>query len=61
MGMMDKAKEMKDKAVHAAKERAGKDDSVDKAAEKAKGATGHKYDEHIDKAAEKANQKNDQM
>jgi hypothetical protein len=61
MGIMDKANEMKDKAVKAAKEQMSKDENVDKAAEKAKRATGNKHDEPIDKAAKKAKQMNDQM
>ena len=61
MGMMDKANEMKDKAVKAAKEAMGKDENVDKMAEKAKSATGNKYDEHIDKAAEEAKERNDRI
>ena len=61
MGIMDKAKEMKDKAMAAAKEAAGKDENVDKAAKMAKDKTGNKYDDHIDKAAEKAKDMNDRM
>jgi hypothetical protein len=61
MGMMDKANEMKDKAENAAKEAAGKDENVDKMAEKAKGASGDKYDKEIDEAAEKAKQANDKL
>ena len=61
MGMMDKANEAKEKAERAAKEQMGKDENVDKAAQKAKDATGGKHDEQIDKAAERAKQRNDQM
>ena len=61
MGLMDKANEMKDKAAKAVKEAMGKDENIDKAAEKAKRATGNKHDEKIDKAAEQAKQRNDQL
>ena len=58
MGLMDKAKEMKDKVKDAMSKTS--DEDYDKMADKAKGATGGKYDETIDKAAEKAKRMNDQ-
>jgi hypothetical protein len=61
MGMQDKANDMKDKAMRKAKEAMGKDENVDKMADKAKGMSGDKHDEQIDEAAQKAKEMNDNM
>jgi hypothetical protein len=50
MGIMDKANEMKDKAMQSGQA----DEAVDQAAEKAKGATGDKYDDKIDQGDQMA-------
>jgi MT0933-like antitoxin protein len=61
MGIMDKANELKDKAMGKAKDAMGKDENVDKAAKMAKDKTGNKHDDQVDKAAEKAKDMNDSM
>jgi len=61
MGFMDKANELKEKAVAKAKEAMGDDDKVDRAADKLDDATGNKYSDQIDKAAGKAKERNDNL
>jgi hypothetical protein len=48
MGMMDKAKEMRDKVAQSGKP----EEYVDKAKDAASKATGHKFDDKIDKGSE---------
>jgi hypothetical protein len=50
MGMMDKAKEMRDKVAQSGKP----EEYVDKAKNTASKATGHKFDDKIDKGSDKA-------
>jgi hypothetical protein len=48
MGITDKAKQMRDKVAQSS------DEYIDKARDKAKQATGGKFDDTIDKSADKA-------
>jgi MT0933-like antitoxin protein len=48
MGITDKAKQMRDKVAQSS------DEYIDKARDKAKQATGGRFDDTIDKSAEKA-------
>lgn len=57
MGITDKAKEMKDKAVEAL----GGDEKIDTAAEKADEVTGGKATDQIDEGAQQAKEAKDKL
>jgi|SoiMethySBSTD1v2_1073268.scaffolds.fasta_scaffold223429_2 hypothetical protein len=60
MGMMDKAKDMKDKAAQSGKADEAIDKAADVADEKTEGKYGDKIDEGADKAKEAMQQPNEQ-